>query len=268
MEDMPGMTMSSGPAPFSLTATMWAVMMVGMMLPSALPMILLFTMVQRRQGDKPVLMTATFAAGYLLIWGGFALLAAALQTELGKGALLSPSLTFVSTRVAGMTFLLAAAYEVSPLKNRCLTQCSSPIEFITSHWRPGVAGAFRMGLSHGTFCVGCCWALMPVAVHSRCDEPTLGCCACRDRSRTESSTVSTHGNDDGWNRVGGSGSCSDRSLRSANRGVILRRGNFRNRMSAQGHNRRSPPTAHCPLSPAAADMRAALALRRYVHNPT
>ena len=63
MEDMPGMAMSSGPAPFSLTATMWAVMMVGMMLPSALPMILLFTMVQRRQGDKPVLMTATFAAG-------------------------------------------------------------------------------------------------------------------------------------------------------------------------------------------------------------
>jgi predicted metal-binding membrane protein len=160
MEDMPGMAMSFGPAPFSLTATMWAVMMVGMMLPSALPMILLFTMVQRRQGDKPVLMTATFAAGYLLIWGGFALVAAALQTELGKGALLSPSLTFVSTRVAGITFLLAAAYEFSPLKNRCLTQCSSPIGFITSHWRPGVAGAFRMGLSHGTFCVGCCWALM------------------------------------------------------------------------------------------------------------
>jgi predicted metal-binding membrane protein len=159
MQDMPGMAMSSGPAPFSLTATMWAVMMVGMMLPSALPMILLFTMVQRRQGDRPVLMTATFAAGYLLIWGGFALVAAALQNDLGKGALLSPSLTFVSTRVAGMTFLLAAAYEFSPLKYRCLTQCN-PIRFITSHWRPGVAGAFRMGLSHGNFCVGCCWALM------------------------------------------------------------------------------------------------------------
>lgn len=160
MEDMPGMAMSSAPAPFSLTVTMWAVMMVGMMLPSALPMILLFTAVQRRQGDKPVLMTSTFAAGYLLIWGGFALVAAVLQTELGRGALLSPSLTFVSTRLAGLTFLLAAAYEFSPLKNRCLTQCSSPIGFISSHWQPGVAGAFRMGLSHGTFCVGCCWALM------------------------------------------------------------------------------------------------------------
>jgi predicted metal-binding membrane protein len=160
MEDMPGMAMPSGPAPFSLTATMWTVMMVGMMLPSALPMISLFTMVQRRQGDKPLLMTAIFAAGYLLIWGGFGLVAAALQNELGKGALLSPSLTFVSLRVAGVTFLLAAVYEFSPLKNRCLTHCSSPIQFITFHWRPGVAGAFRMGLWHGSFCVGCCWALM------------------------------------------------------------------------------------------------------------
>jgi predicted metal-binding membrane protein len=136
------------------------VMMVGMMLPGAVPMISLFTMVQRRQGGKPLLMTAIFAAGYLLIWGGFSIVAAALQNELGKGALLSPSLTFVSLRVAGATFLLAAAYELSPLKNRCLTQCSSPIGFITSYWRPGVAGAFRMGLWHGSFCVGCCWALM------------------------------------------------------------------------------------------------------------
>jgi len=245
MEDMPGMTTSSGPAPFSLTATMWAVMMVGMMLPSALPMILLFTMVQRRQGDKPAVMTATFAAGYLLIWGGFALVAAALQTELGKGALLSPSLTFVSTRVAGMTFLLSAAYEFSPLKNRCLTQCSSPIEFYHFPLAPWRCRC----VSHGAIA----WDLLcrlllgidAVAVHSRCDEPTLGCCACRDRSRTESSTVSTHGNDDGWNRVGGSGSCSDRSLRSANRGVILRRGNSRNRMSARGHER-SPIDAARP----------------------
>jgi predicted metal-binding membrane protein len=160
MGDMPGMTMSSVPAPFSLTAIMWAVMMVGMMLPSAMPMILLFTMVQRRQGKQPILTTGTFASGYLLIWGGFAVVAAALQIELGELALLSPSLVFVSTRLAGLAFLLAAAYEFSPLKNRCLTQCSSPIGFITSHWRPGIAGAFRMGVSHGVFCVGCCWALM------------------------------------------------------------------------------------------------------------
>ena len=160
MDDMPGMAMRSASASFLLTATMWAVMMVGMMLPSATPMILLFTMVQRKQGKQPVLATGAFTAGYLIIWGGFAVAAAGLQIELGEMTLLSPSLALVSKRLAGMAFLLAAIYEFSPLKNRCLTQCSSPISFIMSHWRPGVAGAFRMGVSHGVFCVGCCWALM------------------------------------------------------------------------------------------------------------
>lgn len=160
MDDMPGMVMPSAPAPFLLTATMWTVMMIGMMLPSATPMILLFTMVQRKQGKQPVLTTGAFAAGYLLIWGGFAVGAAGLQVELGQMALLSPSLAFVSTRLAGLTFLLAAAYEFSPLKNRCLTQCSSPLSFITGHWRPGIIGALRMGGVHGAFCVGCCWGLM------------------------------------------------------------------------------------------------------------
>jgi predicted metal-binding membrane protein len=125
-----------------------------------LPMILLFTTVQRKQGTQPILTTGTFAAGYLLIWGGFAVVAAALQMELRQTALLSPSLVLVSKKAAGLTFFLAAAYEFSPLKSRCLSQCSSPIAFITSHWRPGLSGAFRMGLFHGAFCVGCCWALM------------------------------------------------------------------------------------------------------------
>jgi predicted metal-binding membrane protein len=160
MDAMPDMAMSSAPSPFLLTAIMWAVMMIGMMLPSATPMILLFTMVQRKQGTRPILTTGTFAAGYLIIWGGFAVVAAGLQVELGQMALLSPSLALVSKRLAGITFLLAAAYEFSPLKNRCLTQCSSPLSFITVHWRPGIAGALRMGIVHGAFCVGCCWALM------------------------------------------------------------------------------------------------------------
>ena len=93
--------MPSAPAPFLLTAIMWAVMMIGMMLPSATPMILLFTMVQRKQGTRPILTTGTFAVGYLVIWGGFAVAAAGLQVELGQMALLSPSLAFVSKRLAG-----------------------------------------------------------------------------------------------------------------------------------------------------------------------
>lgn len=155
---MPGM--STPPAAFPLTAAMWAAMMVGMMLPGAMPMILIFMKVQRKQGAVPLAATAAFAAGYLAIWSGFALAAAALQVWLGGMALLSASMTLVSTRLAGAAFLLAAGYEVSPLKERCLTQCSNPIGFITSHWEPGAAGAFRMGARHGAFCVGCCWALM------------------------------------------------------------------------------------------------------------
>ncbi len=160
MPAMPGMSMEPAPIPFVLTATMWAVMMVGMMLPSALPMILLFTTVQRRQGTRPVLTTGVFVGAYIFVWGMFAVVAAALQIQLGQMQLLSPSLAFVSRWLAGSAFLLAAAYEVSPLKNRCLTQCSSPLSFITVHWRPGLTGAFRMGVLHGAYCVGCCWALM------------------------------------------------------------------------------------------------------------
>jgi len=157
MPDMPDMAM---PFVAPWVFAMWWVMMLGMMLPSATPMILLFTAVQRKQGKQPVLTTWTFAAGYVLIWSTFAVVAATLQVKLGELALLSPSLTFVSIRFAGLAFLLAAAFEFTPLKNRCLTQCSSPIGFITTHWRPGIVGAFQMGVSHAAFCVGCCWALM------------------------------------------------------------------------------------------------------------
>jgi len=160
MADMPGMPMPSVAQQYTLAALMWAVMMVGMMLPSAAPMILLYTMVQRKQGRRPVLMSGVFGAGYLLVWGGFAIVAAGLQLALARAALLSPSLMLVSARVAGVVFLLAAAYEFSPLKNRCLTRCQSPFGFITRYWQAGLGGALRMGVLHGAFCVGCCWVLM------------------------------------------------------------------------------------------------------------
>ncbi len=160
MADMPDMPMPSLARQYALAALMWAVMMVGMMLPSAAPMILLFTTVQRKQGGRPVLMSGVFGAGYLLVWGGFAIVAAGLQLALAQAALLSPSLMLVSARAAGVVFLLAAAYEFSPLKNRCLTRCQSPFAFITQYWRRGLGGALRMGVLHGAFCVGCCWVLM------------------------------------------------------------------------------------------------------------
>ena len=161
MGNMPEMAMSMPrPEPFAFTAIMWIVMMVGMMLPSAMPMILLFLMVQRKQGKHPLMMTSLFIAGYLVIWAAFAIAAAELQRTLSDAAILSPTMTLISTRLAGAAFILAGIFEITPLKNRCLTHCVNPLRFITSHWHPGVAGALRMGVAHGGFCLGCCWTLM------------------------------------------------------------------------------------------------------------
>ncbi len=145
---------------FAVTAAMWAVMMAGMMLPAAAPMILLYAAVQRRQGRRPVLMTGLFSAGYLVVWGGFAMAAAGLQLLLAQAGLLSPSLALLNARLTGLAFVLAGLYEVSPLKNRCLDQCRAPLAFVMHHWRPGIRGAVGMGLRHGMVCLGCCWVLM------------------------------------------------------------------------------------------------------------
>jgi predicted metal-binding membrane protein len=160
MMDIPDMPMPSPMEQFVLVATMWAVMMVGMMLPGAAPMILLFTTVQRKQSAHPVSMSGAFGVGYLLVWGGFAVAAAALQVLLAYAALLSSSLAFASPLLAGGAFLVAALYEFSPFKDRCLTHCRSPLAFITQHWRPYFRGALRMGAVHGAYCLGCCWVMM------------------------------------------------------------------------------------------------------------
>lgn len=165
MGDMSGMAMTDmplSPMPASLptTAAMWAVMMAGMMLPGALPMILFFTVVQRQQGSRPVAMSALFAAGYLLVWGAFALAAAGLQIALERAALLSPALSLGDVRITALAFVGAGLFEFSALKNRCLAQCRSPFAFVLRHWRRGGWGALCMGAQHGLFCLGCCWVLM------------------------------------------------------------------------------------------------------------
>jgi predicted metal-binding membrane protein len=141
---------------------MWWIMMLAMMLPSAAPMILLFAMVNRKQREKgaPYVPTGIFAAGYVLVWGAFSLVAVAAQWGLEQSGLLSA--TMATTSVALGTGLLIAAgiYQLTPLKHACLRHCRSPIAFITQHWRPGEFGALRMGVAHGAFCTGCCWFLM------------------------------------------------------------------------------------------------------------
>lgn len=150
------------PSYAALIATMWSVMMVAMMLPSAAPMLLFFARIHRRSAAArmPALPTALFAAGYLLAWGGFSIAATALQWGLESLRLLSPMLE-TSNRWLGAGILVGAGvWQLTPLKARCLSQCRSPLGFLTGHWRAGAVGALRMGLVHGAYCLGCCWFLM------------------------------------------------------------------------------------------------------------
>lgn len=146
----------------ALMFLMWWIMMVAMMLPSASPMILLFAHVQRKEKDKgaPFVSTGVFAAGYLVMWGVFSVIAAGAQWGFECAGLLSAMMTSTSGLFAGVLLLAAGIYQFIPLKHACLRHCRSPIQFIMHHWRNGPLGAFRMGLDHGAFCLACCWFLM------------------------------------------------------------------------------------------------------------
>ena len=134
---------------------MWVLMMVAMMLPSALPMILILERFNRSNAA-----TALFAAGYVLVWVGFSAIATLAQWGLEHTGILSSGMAITSTWIAAGAFIAAGAYQFAPLKRTCLDACRSPIGFLSAHWRPGAGGALRMGLHHGAFCLGCCWLLM------------------------------------------------------------------------------------------------------------
>jgi predicted metal-binding membrane protein len=140
---------------------MWTVMMAGMMLPSAAPVILLVLAVYRRRGDQRARVSSVaFTAGYLLAWTTFSAAAAAIQVALHRGAWLTADMASVSPIVAGVVLVLAGLYQWLPIKNACLMHCQSPLGFLTRHWQEGARGGLNMGLRHGLFCVGCCWLLM------------------------------------------------------------------------------------------------------------
>jgi predicted metal-binding membrane protein len=141
---------------------MWAVMMVGMMVPSATPMVLLYAHVLRsRAGDaEPLVPTSAFFAGYVTVWVGFSAAATLLQWGLEQAALLSPMMVSTSPIFAGLVLIAAALYQWTPLKESCLRHCRSPVWYLSTHWRHGVGGAYMMGLQHGAYCLGCCWLLM------------------------------------------------------------------------------------------------------------
>ena len=141
---------------------MWAVMMAAMMLPTAAPMILAYAFMQAADREKGagILPVFTFAGGYVLAWASFSLAAAGLQAGLTNLALMSPMMMQAAVPMAGGILVIAGLYQFSPLKRSCLRQCRTPMSFLMTQWRDGVSGALGMGLRHGLFCVGCCWALM------------------------------------------------------------------------------------------------------------
>ena len=151
---------------WAMMAAMWWVMMIAMMAPSAAPMILLYARVTRYEQKsgrlaEGVVPTAAFAAGYLIAWLVFSVVATVLQFSLERAGLVHSMLMWSlnSWLSAGMLFA-AGLYQMTPYKQTCLRHCRSPAHFLSSHWRPGQFGAIRMGIEHGAFCIGCCWALM------------------------------------------------------------------------------------------------------------
>jgi len=147
---------------FAFMLVMWFVMMVAMMLPSAAPMILTFAAIQRRrqaQGGNLV-PTGVFIAGYLAVWAAFSLLATSAQYGLERAALVSPMMGQAAPWLGAALLVGAGLFQFAPLKDVCLDKCRTPIGFIMTEWRDGTRGALVMGLRHGAFCTGCCWALM------------------------------------------------------------------------------------------------------------
>ncbi len=145
-----------------LIFVMWWIMMVAMMVPSAAPTILLHhSLTRTAENPGGSLATWTFVAGYLAVWALFSILAAGLQWALQPLGLIAPAMmSLLGGALAGTVLIVAGLYQFTPLKHACLRQCQAPAVFLSRHWRPGARGAWAMGLRHGAFCLGCCWALM------------------------------------------------------------------------------------------------------------
>jgi len=145
----------------ALLFAMWTVMMAGMMLPSVAPTVLLYAMVVRSHDHEHLqARVLAFVCGYLGVWTAFSLLAALVQRALSAVLYLSPMMQLRSAAVGGALVIAAGAYQLTPAKRSCLRSCRSPAAFIARWYAPGNGAALRMGVVHGLYCLGCCWALM------------------------------------------------------------------------------------------------------------
>ncbi len=147
-----------------LFMAIWVVMMIAMMFPAAAPMILMFSAVSagKRRQEQPYVPTWIFVSAYLLVWASFGVVAYVLAV--GAGSLAGQSMWLMENapRIGGAILVIAGLYQLSPLKHLCLSKCRTPWQFLLTCWHDGYAGAFRMGIEHGVFCLGCCWLLFVI----------------------------------------------------------------------------------------------------------
>lgn len=147
---------------FVVTLLMWAVMMVAMMLPSAVPLTLVYAAVNRKAGrlGTPISPVLSLVAGYLSLWMASSVALTAAQWGLGRLSLLSSSMAIDDARLGALVVTAAGIYELTPLKRVCLDRCRDPARTIAAHWHSGRAGGLRTGVHLGVYCLGCCWVLM------------------------------------------------------------------------------------------------------------
>jgi predicted metal-binding membrane protein len=140
----------------------WGAMTIGMMTPSAVPMVTTYARIAP-QLDPQVsagLAASIFTAAYLILWLVFAVIAAALQSEMQRFFLIDDSMVFTTPWLSSLLLIAAGLYQLTPLKQVCISKCRSPLGFLMGAYRTGYGGAFATGLLHGAFCIGCCWLLM------------------------------------------------------------------------------------------------------------
>lgn len=160
---MRAMMQPQATAPYlAATALMWVAMMTAMMTPAVLPMVITFWRLDRGGETQRITDGILFSASYLAVWGGFGLAMTALQWVLHSHSVLALPELAATPLLAASLVIVAGVYQLTPFKAACLAHCRTPVGFLLSHWRSGALGAMRMGLAHGSYCLGCCWALMLV----------------------------------------------------------------------------------------------------------
>lgn len=142
--------------------TMWAVMMAAMMLPSAIPMIKVFSKTCRQRYDSDMPYSMIFSMAYLMVWFAFSIVLTLLQWQLHGLQWLSKMMENSNTQFAAAIFIVAGVYQFTAIKNACLQHCRSPFSFLLNSWQNDKLGAFNMGIVHGSTCLGCCWAQMMI----------------------------------------------------------------------------------------------------------